>query len=247
MAEDDLEAFFDDINQAEASVISQGAHNTDDNNNNDNDNDPPQPPAKKVKTDPPIRPRGVVVAAATSVKANQESLDRTFSLTEKQSTNTIGPAPPPAMSLLMSPPPPAIPPPPPPPPPTIGPEATQSTKPHVRTAAGKTWIDPTLANWPDNDFRLFVGNLDPATTDAQLYQHFSGYSSLNQVLVVRDSKGNSKGYGFVSLANALECAKALREQDQSWLQSRPIRIKRSHWKDREVKTKKKKGGKRNPR
>lgn len=28
-----------------------------------------------------------------------------------------------------------------------------------RVAGGEVWEDPTLADWPDNDFRLFVGNL----------------------------------------------------------------------------------------
>jgi hypothetical protein len=37
----------------------------------------------------------------------------------------------------------------------------------------------------------------------------------------------------------LECARAIREQDQTWLGGRPIRIKRSHWKDREVSGKQK--------
>jgi hypothetical protein len=29
----------------------------------------------------------------------------------------------------------------------------------VRQAAGKRWVDPTLTEWPENDFRIFVGNL----------------------------------------------------------------------------------------
>jgi hypothetical protein len=114
---------------------------------------------------------------------------------------------------------------------------TKQSKPHIRQVAGKVWVDPTLSDWPDNDFRIFVGNLDPNVTDEQLFQHFSKhYPSLNQVRIVRDKKKNnvSLGYGFVSLLDPLECAKAIREQDQSWLGGRPIRIKRSHWKDREL-------------
>ena len=110
-------------------------------------------------------------------------------------------------------------------------------KPHIRTVAGKVWVDPSLSDWPDNDYRIFVGNLDPTVTDQQLYQHFhTHYPSLNQVRIIRDKKKNdtSLGYGFVSLLDPLECARAIREQDQSWLGGRPIRIKRSHWKDREL-------------
>lgn len=29
----------------------------------------------------------------------------------------------------------------------------------LREAAGKRWVDKTLLEWPDNDFRIFVGNL----------------------------------------------------------------------------------------
>jgi hypothetical protein len=29
----------------------------------------------------------------------------------------------------------------------------------VRQAAGSRWVDPTLMDWPENDFRIFVGNL----------------------------------------------------------------------------------------
>lgn len=29
----------------------------------------------------------------------------------------------------------------------------------VRQAAGKRWVDTTLTEWPENDFRIFVGNL----------------------------------------------------------------------------------------
>jgi len=29
----------------------------------------------------------------------------------------------------------------------------------IRRAAGKTWRDDTLEQWPEGDFRLFVGNI----------------------------------------------------------------------------------------
>ena len=30
---------------------------------------------------------------------------------------------------------------------------------YVRTSAGYNWEDPTLAEWPENDYRIFVGDL----------------------------------------------------------------------------------------
>ena len=29
----------------------------------------------------------------------------------------------------------------------------------MRTGGGETWVDDSLKDWPDNDFRLFVGDL----------------------------------------------------------------------------------------
>jgi len=82
---------------------------------------------------------------------------------------------------------------------------------------------------PPPEFRIFVGNLDPSVTDIQLYQHFQEYPSLLRANIVRDARKNnvSKGFGFVVFGDALQMAKALRSKDQTWLQSRPIRIKRS--------------------
>jgi len=230
MADDDLDAFFDDVKNAEDSAVVDGERGE--------ASAGAPPPAKKQKTEPPARPRGVVVAAASNVKTNtkpKEANVEDLNLHQQDSKfgDAIPPPPPPRAPVVLGPP--AV------LPPTTTVSANKSSgKPHVRTAAGKTWVDNTLADWPDDDFRLFVGNLDPATTDAQLYEHFVKYASLNQVRVIRDNKGNSKGYGFVSLSNALECAKAIREMDQTWLLARPIRIKRSHWKDRELKERKKK-------
>ncbi|EGZ14112.1 hypothetical protein PHYSODRAFT_510538 [Phytophthora sojae] len=37
---------------------------------------------------------------------------------------------------------------------------------HLRLAGGQIWEDPTLEDWPDNDFRLFCGDLGNDSTDA---------------------------------------------------------------------------------
>jgi RNA recognition motif-containing protein len=127
--------------------------------------------------------------------------------------------------------------------PTHGGDASGGTgkKPVKRVAAGKVWVDESLAEWPDNDFRIFVGNLARDVTDAQLYEHFQQlYDSTAMAKVVKDKAGLSKGYGFVSFLQPLDCARAIREQDQKWLGSRPIRVKRSDWKDRNLNTVQKK-------
>ena len=114
-------------------------------------------------------------------------------------------------------------------------------------AAGKVWTDSNLAEFPANDFRIFVGNLDSAISETQLYDHFNKYDSIAMAKIVKDGQGSSKGYGFVSFMSPLCCAKAIREMDQTWLGSRPIRVKRSDWKDRNANQVKKKAKQRKKR
>ena len=46
-------------------------------------------------------------------------------------------------------------------------------------------------------------------------------------IMYNKSDGKSRGYGFVSLLDPKDCARAIREMDQSWLGSRPIKVKLS--------------------
>eukprot|EP00579_Thalassiosira_antarctica_P000502 CAMPEP_0201868580 /NCGR_PEP_ID=MMETSP0902-20130614/2399_1 /ASSEMBLY_ACC=CAM_ASM_000551 /TAXON_ID=420261 /ORGANISM="Thalassiosira antarctica, Strain CCMP982" /LENGTH=279 /DNA_ID=CAMNT_0048393935 /DNA_START=16 /DNA_END=855 /DNA_ORIENTATION=- len=127
----------------------------------------------------------------------------------------------------------------PPPPP---PNTNTNSKPNIRSAAGQTWSDPTLAQWPANDFRLFVGNLAKDLKQHNLEQHFGKYASFSMARIMYNkTDGKSRGYGFVSVLDPKDCARAIREMDQSWLGSRPIKVKLSEWKDREWKEVKKKG------
>jgi hypothetical protein len=269
---DDLDDFFDEIEEAEAEVIKaegekiddeksnleiDGLQSTDDYGTNNDDSGTSsrahggEPPNKRAKKDPvsfaPVRPRGVVVAASSSVVKKP--------LASHTTVSDIGPTlpPPPTMeigavasSMYTIPPfsgnfqPPLPPGPPPPPllpangdgPPVEG--SAEVPKPVKRVAAGKVWVDTSLSEWPENDFRIFVGNLSRDVTDVQLYEHFQKlYPSTAMAKIVKDNKaGVSKGFGFVSFLQPLDCAKAIREQDQKWLGSRPIRVKRSDWKDR---------------
>ena len=120
--------------------------------------------------------------------------------------------------------------------------SNSNNKPVVRMAAGKSWVDETLSEWPENDFRIFVGNLGAEIDEASLLQHFStSYPSATMAKIVREkATQKTKGYGFVSFSQPLDSAKAIREQDQSWLGSRPIRVKRSDWQERNKSTVQKK-------
>jgi hypothetical protein len=248
---DDLDDFFDDIEETVKGAKAQEEETppdaTTDNDKQEGEKEKDgatqEPPAKRPKPNTsrvavasaaPVRSRGVVVAAASSVVA-YNPLPIAF---DEPPMALQGPpmvaASLPAFNVASSNNQPPLPPGPAPPPPPPAFNGTTSKKPVKRMAAGKVWIDSTLDEWPEGDFRLFVGNLPRDVTDQQLHDHFLKYASLARAKVVTDPKGISKGYGFCSFLQPLDCAKAIREMDQTWLSARPIRVKRSDWKDRNL-------------
>lgn len=60
---------------------------------------------------------------------------------------------------------------------------TANKKVVVREAAGQRWVDPTLSEWPDNDFRIFVGDLGNEVNDEALSKAFSRYPSFAKAKV----------------------------------------------------------------
>jgi len=70
----------------------------------------------------------------------------------------------------------------------------------MRKAAGQQWEDATLEDWPDNDFRIFCGDLGNEVNDEVLANAFRKYPSFVKARVVKDKRTlKSKGFGFVSL------------------------------------------------
>ncbi|KAK4759351.1 hypothetical protein SAY87_022482 [Trapa incisa] len=102
-----------------------------------------------------------------------------------------------------------------------------------RKAAGQSWEDPTLADWPENDHRLFCGDLGNEVNDDVLSKAFSRFPSFNMARVVRDKRtGKTKGYGFISFANPSDLAAALKEMNGKYVGNRPIKLRKSNWKER---------------
>ncbi|GMG99574.1 hypothetical protein Nepgr_001414 [Nepenthes gracilis] len=102
-----------------------------------------------------------------------------------------------------------------------------------RKAAGQSWEDPTLAEWPENDYRLFCGDLGNEVNDDVLSKAFLRFPSFNMAKVVRDKRtGKTKGYGFVSFANPSDIAAALKEMNGKYVGNRPIKLRKSNWKER---------------
>ena len=127
-----------------------------------------------------------------------------------------------------------------PPPPSVAqqlPNATNREKKsaHVRTAAGEVWRDNTLSEWPENDFRIFVGDLGKDSTDAQLTEAFEKYKSFNKAKVIKDKRtGLCKGYGFVSLQKGEDMVLALKQMNGKYIAGRPVKLKKSNWMKREL-------------
>ncbi|CAM6123127.1 unnamed protein product [Calypogeia fissa] len=102
-----------------------------------------------------------------------------------------------------------------------------------RKAAGLSWEDPTLADWPENDHRLFCGDLGNEVNDEVLTKAFTRFASFNMARVVRDKRtGKTKGYGFVSFANPSDLALAFKEMNGKYVGNRPIKLRKSTWKER---------------
>jgi len=111
----------------------------------------------------------------------------------------------------------------------------KKTKKMIRVAGGQVWEDTSLLNWDSNDYRLFAGDLGNDVTDEVLTRTFSKYPSFQMAKVVRDKRSNkTKGYGFISFKNPDDFTKAIKDMNGRYVGSRPIKLTKSQWKDRNV-------------
>ena len=106
---------------------------------------------------------------------------------------------------------------------------------HVREAAGDKWVDASLSEWPENDHRIFVGDLGKEVGDEVLSRAFRHYPSFLKAKAVKNVKtGEPKGYGFVSFGAIGDMVKALKEMDGKYIGNRPCKLKKSTWDTREA-------------
>lgn len=111
----------------------------------------------------------------------------------------------------------------------------------IRTAAGTSWEDASLLDWESDDFRIFCGDLGNEVNDDILARAFSRYPSFLKAKVVRDKRtGKTKGYGFVSFKDPNDYVRAMREMNGKYVGSRPIKLRKSMWKDRNMEVVRKK-------
>ena len=59
----------------------------------------------------------------------------------------------------------------------------QVEKKFVRKAADETWIDDSLKDWPDNDYRIFVGDLAKEVSTEMMTKAFQHYKSFAKAKV----------------------------------------------------------------
>lgn len=111
----------------------------------------------------------------------------------------------------------------------------------LRMGGGEVWEDPSLDEWDPNDFRIFVGDLGNDVNDDSLSRAFSKYPSFLKAKVIRDKyTKKSKGYGFVSFKDPHDFMQAMREMNGKYIGNRPMKLRKSVWRERSFEMVKKK-------
>lgn len=84
----------------------------------------------------------------------------------------------------------------------------------VRTAGGQVWEDASLADWSDDDYRIFAGDLGNDVNDELLIRTFNKFPSFQRAKVLRDKRtGKSRGFGFISFKEPQDFIRAMKEMD----------------------------------
>jgi RNA recognition motif-containing protein len=73
--------------------------------------------------------------------------------------------------------------------------------------------------------KLYVGNLAYSVTNADLESLFSQAGAVESVAVITDKfSGQSKGFGFVEMADAADAARAIEQFNETELKGRNIKV-----------------------
>ncbi|XP_077048524.1 RNA-binding protein 42 [Agelaius phoeniceus] len=104
----------------------------------------------------------------------------------------------------------------------------------IRTAAGSSWEDPSLLEWDADNFQLFCGDLGNEVYDEVLDQVMAPRSPMSPELCDDPKTSGHRGYGFVSFKDPNDYIRAMREMNGKYVGSRPIKLRKSQWKDRNL-------------
>lgn len=71
---------------------------------------------------------------------------------------------------------------------------------------------------------LYIKHLDDKIDDERLKNEFSGFGTIQSAKIMRDDKGQSKGFGFVCFKKPEEASAALNEMNGKMLEGKPIYV-----------------------
>ena len=72
---------------------------------------------------------------------------------------------------------------------------------------------------------LYIGNLPYSLTEQQLTELFSAFGTVDKVNIIKDrTTGNSKGFGFVEMADSSQANAAMSELNGNDVDGREIKI-----------------------
>jgi RNA recognition motif-containing protein len=104
----------------------------------------------------------------------------------------------------------------------------------IRMSGDKVWVDPSLSEWPENDYRIHVRNLPADASDRDLVEAFQHYKSFAKAKVIFDSSGRNKRYGFVSLLDMNDYIDAMKNMANAFIKSRRVTLTPSKWREKSL-------------
>lgn len=78
---------------------------------------------------------------------------------------------------------------------------------------------------------VYIKNLDDSVDDDKLRQEFSKFGTITSARIMKDEKGNSRGFGFVCFTNPEEATRAVTEMNGVILVSKPLYVGLAQRKD----------------
>lgn len=71
---------------------------------------------------------------------------------------------------------------------------------------------------------MYIDNLEDGIDDEKLWSEFATYGAIISAKVLKDDKGNSKGFGFVYFLSPDEATQAVTEMNGRILVTKPLYV-----------------------
>ena len=79
-------------------------------------------------------------------------------------------------------------------------------------------------NFCNTGVNLYIKNLEDGIDDERLRTEFSQFGTITSAKVMKDDKGNSKGFGFVCFSSPDEATKAVTEMNGRIIVTKPLYV-----------------------